>query len=271
MQQIQETLDFLNAKTNNFSPEVAIVLGSGLGSFCDGIDGISIKYNEIPHFGESNVQGHKGELLFCEIFDKKCVIMQGRFHYYEGNSLQTATYPIKVFKKMGVKTLILTNAAGSTRRDFNVGDIMLINDHINFMGDNPLIGKNDDSMGERFPDMSEVYNEDLRNIAKKVAKDMAIDLKEGTYLAVTGPSYETKAEVRMYRMLGADVIGMSTVPEAIVANYLKMKVLAFSMVTNLATGVSDNKLSHQEVLDCGLIAGNKLARLIKEILKNKAR
>ncbi|MBQ2984619.1 MAG: purine-nucleoside phosphorylase [Candidatus Gastranaerophilales bacterium] len=267
MQQIQATLDFLNSKTNFFTPEVAIVLGSGLGSFCDNLEGISVKYNEIPHFGSLNVDGHKGELLFCEIFNKKCVIMQGRFHFYEGNSLQVATYPIKVFKKMGVKTLILTNAAGATRNDFNVGDIMLINDHINFMGDNPLIGKNDSSLGERFPDMSEVYDEFLRDIAKNSAKELDIDLKEGVYLAVSGPSYETKAEVKMYHMLGADVVGMSTVPEAIVANYLKMNVLAFSMVTNLATGVGEAKLSHQEVLDCGKFAGGKLSSLLMKILE----
>ncbi len=267
MQQIQATLDFLNSKTNNFAPEIAIVLGSGLGSFCDNLEGISVKYNEIPHFGSSNVDGHKGELLFCEIFNKKCVIMQGRFHFYEGNSLQVATYPIKVFKKMGVKTLVLTNAAGATRNDFNVGDIMLINDHINFMGDNPLIGKNDSSLGERFPDMSEVYDEFLRNLAKDCAQELNLDLKEGVYLAVSGPSYETKAEVKMYRALGADVVGMSTVPEAIVANYLKMNVLAFSMVTNLATGVGENKLSHQEVLDCGKLAGGKLSNLILRVLE----
>lgn len=267
MKQIQATLDFLNSKTNNFTPEIAIVLGSGLGNFCENIQGTSIKYNEIPHFGSSNVEGHKGELLFCEINNKKCVIMQGRFHYYEGNSLQTATYPIKVFKKMGVKTLILTNAAGATHNNFNVGDIMLINDHINFMGNNPLIGKNDPELGERFPDMSSVYSPELISLAQKTAKENNIDLKEGIYLAVTGPSYETKAEVKMYRSFGADVVGMSTVPEAIVANYLKINVLAFSMVTNLATGVSDNKLSHQEVLECGKISGSKLALLVKKIIQ----
>ena len=268
MKQIQETLDFLNLKTNNFSPEVAIVLGSGLGSFVNDINGITVKYNEIPHFGESNVEGHKGELLFCEICNKKCVIMQGRFHYYEGNSMQTCTYPVKVFKKLGVKTLILTNAAGTTRSDFNVGDIMLISDHINFMGNNPLIGKNNPDLGERFPDMSDVYNDELRNLARDLANKINIEIKEGVYLATTGPSYETKAEVKMYRALGADAVGMSTVPEAIIANYLKMNVLAFSMITNFATGVSDNKLSHQEVLECGEVAGLKLAKLIKEIINS---
>ena len=181
--------------------------------------------------------------------------------------MQTCTFPIKVFKYLGVKTLFLTNAAGSTRKDFNVGDIMLINDHINFMGTNPLIGKNDDSMGERFPDMSEAYNINLQNIAKICAKELKIDLKEGIYLGTTGPSYETKAEVKAYRLLGADVVGMSTVLETIVANYLKMNVIGFSTITNLATGVGDKILSHEEVIEIGAISSQKLNILIKEIIK----
>ena len=267
MEKIKETLDYLNFKTNNFKPEIAIILGSGLGCFCDNLNGISVKYNEIPHFGSSSVLGHKGELLFCEINGKKCVVMQGRFHYYEGNSMQTATYPIKIFKKLGVNTLFITNAAGGLHKDLNVGDIMLINDHINFMGDNPLIGKNDDTLGERFPDMSEVYTIKLQDIAKNCAKELNINLKEGVYLATTGPSYETKAEVRAYRLLGADVVGMSSAPEAIVASYLKMKTVGFSVVTNLATGVGENKLSHDEVLEIGKISGINLSNLIKTIIE----
>lgn len=267
MQQIQATLDFLNSKTNFFTPEVAIVLGSGLGSFCDNLEGISVKYNEIPHFGSSNVDGHKGELLFCEIFNKKCVIMQGRFHFYEGNSLQVATYPIKVFKKMGVKTLILTNAAGATRNDFNVGDIMLINDHINFMGDNPLIGKNDSSLGERFPDMSEVYDKSLLEHARKSAEKLNIKLQEGIYVANIGPSYETPAEVKMLRKIGADAVGMSTVPEAIVANYCGIKILGISCLTNFAAGIKEQKLSHEEVVEAGSQVREKFSKLVKEIVK----
>lgn len=267
MEQIKQTVDYINLKTNNFKPEIAIVLGSGLGCFCDNLSGIELKYSQIPNFQTVNIKGHKGELLFCEIAGKKCVIMQGRFHYYEGNSMQTCTFPIKVFKYLGVKTLFLTNAAGSTRKDFNVGDIMLINDHINFMGNNPLIGKNDDSMGERFPDMSEAYNINLQNIAKICAKELKIDLKEGIYLGTTGPSYETKAEVKAYRLLGADVVGMSTVLETIVANYLKMNVIGFSTITNLATGVGDKILSHEEVIEIGAISSQKLNILIKEIIK----
>ena len=183
MEKIKETLNYINSKVNNLNADVAIILGSGLGCFCDDLDGIRIKYDEIPNFGESSVKGHKGELLFCEIEGKKCIIMQGRFHYYEGNSLQVATYPIKIFKQLGVKTLFITNAAGATHQELNVGDIMLITDHINFMGTNPLIGKNDDSLGERFPDMSNCYAKHLQILAKNCANDLSIDLKEGIYLA----------------------------------------------------------------------------------------
>lgn len=263
MEKIKETLDYINSKTNNLNVDVAIILGSGLGCFCDDLNGIRINYNEIPNFGESSVKGHKGELLFCEIEGKSCVIMQGRFHFYEGNSLSVATYPIKVFKKLGVKTLFITNAAGATHLGLEIGDIMLMTDHINFMGTNPLIGKNDDSLGERFPDMSNCYTKNLQELVKKCAKDLDINLKEGVYLATTGPSYETAAEVRAFRMLGADVVGMSSVPEAIVSNYLQMSTVGFSTVTNHATGVSDKTLSHQEVIDVGKVASEKLSKLIK--------
>lgn len=266
MEKIKETIDYLNLKTNNFKPEIAIILGSGLGCFCDNLQGISVKYSDIPHFGSSDVVGHKGELLFCEVEGKKAVVMQGRFHYYEGNSLQTATYPIKVFKKLGVNTLFITNAAGAAHKGLKTGDIMLINDHINFMGSNPLMGKNDESLGVRFPDMSDCYDKEYLEIARECAKELNIDLKEGVYLAVSGPSYETAAEVRAYRTLGADVIGMSSAPEAIVANYLKMHIVGLSLVTNQATGVSDKQLSHEEVLEIGKSSGQKICALIKKII-----
>ena len=263
MEKIKETLDYINSKTNNLTADVAIILGSGLGCFCNDLEGIKIKYSEIPHFGSLDVKGHKGELLFSQIEGKHVVIMQGRFHYYEGNSLQTATYPVKVFKKLGIKTLFITNAAGATHKELNVGDIMLMTDHINFMGTNPLIGKNDETLGERFPDMSNCYTKTLQDLAKNCANELNIDLKEGIYLATTGPSYETKAEVKAFKLLGADVVGMSSVPEAIVSNYLKIDTVGFSTVTNYATGVSENKLSHQEVIDIGKITGEKLSKLIK--------
>ena len=263
---MHQTLDFIQSKINNFRPETAIILGSGLGCFCDGLEGVSIKYCDIANFPQSTVEGHKGELLFCEVQNKPCVIMQGRFHFYEGYSMQESTYPIKIFKKLGVKTVIITNAAGAAHKDLNIGDIMLIKDHINFMGTNPLIGKNDDTLGVRFPDMSDCYTKRLQEIALLSAQETGIDLKQGIYLATTGPSYETAAEVRAYRQLGADVIGMSSVPEAIVASYLKMDVLGFSLVTNHATGVTDLRPSHQEVLECGKKSAEKLSILIKKVI-----
>ncbi len=267
MDKIKQTLDYINSQTNDLKVDAAIVLGSGLGCFCDGIDdGIKIKYEQIPGFCSTSIKGHKGELLFCQINGKNCAIMQGRFHYYEGNSMQDITYPIKILKLLGANTLIITNAAGSLDKKYIPGDILAINDHINFMGTNPLVGKNDETLGERFPDMSECYSKRLIEIAKKCAKDLGIDLKEGVYVATTGPSYETKAEVKAFKILGADVVGMSSVPEAIVANYLKMKTLALSMITNYATGIKDNKLSHNEVLEIGKSSGAKMTKLIKSII-----
>lgn len=263
MEKIKETLDYINSKTNNLKADVAIILGSGLGCFCNDLKGISLKYEEIPNFASSSVKGHKGELLFCNIEGKNAIVMQGRFHFYEGNSMQTLTYPIKIFKKLGVKTLFITNAAGAVHKGLNVGDIMLIKDHINFMGTNPLIGKNDDTLGERFPDMSNCYTKTLQELAKTCANSENIDLKEGIYLATTGPSYETAAEVKAFKILGADVVGMSSVPEAIMSNYLKMQTVGLSTITNYATGVSDKTLSHQEVIDVGKVASQKLAKLIK--------
>ena len=263
---MQETINFIKSKIGDFTPNLAIILGSGLGSFCDDLKGISIKYTDIPGFPVSTVEGHKGELLFCEIENKKCVIMQGRFHFYEGYSMKESTYPIKIFKKLGVEKLILTNASGALHKNINVGDILLMTDHINFMGTNPLIGKNDDTLGVRFPDMSECYSKHLRDIALNCAEELGIDLKQGVYLATTGPSYETPAEIRAYKLLGADVVGMSSAPEAIVANYLGIKVLGLSLATNYASGVSDTKLSHAEVLEIGKISSEKLVKLVRKII-----
>ncbi len=267
MEKLEETLNYLNKVTASFKPEIAVILGSGLGVFCNDLEGISIRYRDIPNFGISSIEGHKGELLFCNIEGKKAVVMQGRFHYYEGNPLSVCTYPIKVFKKLGVKTLFITNAAGAINKTFKVGDIMMFSDHINLIGDNPLIGKNDDSIGERFPDMSEIYTPYLSKLAKDTAKEMNIDLKEGVYIATSGPSYETKAEIKAYSILGADAVGMSSAPEAIVASYLKMDVIAFSLLTNYAAGISNAKLSHKEVLETGKTAGLNLSALIKNIIK----
>ena len=264
---MQETINFLIKKTNDFKPETAIVLGSGLGAFCDNLEGISIPYGEIPGFVPSTVKGHKGELLFCEIFGKRCVIMQGRFHFYEGNPLDKTTYPIKVFKKLGVKNLILTNAAGSLKTDMPPGSLMLINDHINFMGSNPLIGKNDETLGTRFPSMNNAYALRLRELAKSCAYELQIELKEGVYCALSGPSYETPAEVRMFSALGANATGMSTAPEAIVGKYCSMDVLGISLITNYAAGLSEVAPTHEEVVQMGAIAGKKLILLLNKIIE----
>ena len=264
---MQDTINFIRSKIGDFKPELAIVLGSGLGAFCDNLEGIRIPYADITGFAPSKVKGHKGELLFCEIRSKKAVIMQGRFHFYEGHSLSATTYPIKVFKKLGVDKIIITNAAGSLKKDLTPGSIMLIEDHINFMGSNPLIGENDETLGTRFPDMNDLYSKRLRDIAKTCADKLNIELKYGIYSALSGPSYETPAEVRMLALLGASATGMSTVPEAIVAKYCSMEVLGISLITNYAAGLSDVAPNHKEVVEMGKIAGAKLCELLDETIK----
>lgn len=265
---MENTLKFINQQTNNFKPEIGIILGSGLGELADEFCNIGINYSDIPNFASSTVTGHKGRLVFAEMNGKKVVMMQGRIHFYEGHPLSIVTYPIKVLKGLGIKTLILTNAAGAVNSNFNPADLMLIKDHINFMGTNPLIGKNDDQLGVRFPDMSEIYKKDLIKLAQTCAKKLNIQLQEGVYLATTGPSYETPAEIKAYRLLGADAVGMSTVPEAIVANYCGLNVLGISCITNHAAGVSNTKLSHSEVIESANLAKNKFKGLIKEIISN---
>lgn len=264
---MENTIAFINEKTENFEPEIGIILGSGLGEFADEYCDYAICYTEIPNFIKSTVKGHKGRLVFAEIEGKKVVMMQGRNHFYEGHSMSEITYPVKVMKKLGVKTLILTNAAGAVNESFRPSDLMIITDHINFMGTNPLIGANDDSLGERFPDMSEVYKKDLIKIAEKCAEKLCTDIQKGVYFASSGPSYETPAETRMARILGADAVGMSTVPEAIVANYCGMKVLGISCISNAASGVSDVKLSHSEVIETTDKAKSRFKALVLEILK----
>ena len=248
---MENTLKFINEKTKNFKPEIGIILGSGLGDFASKYGEIFIPYSEIPGFESSTVQGHKGQLVFADIQGKRVVMMQGRFHFYEGPPMSTVVFPVKVMKRLGVEKLIITNACGSVNKNYNSGDLMLIKDHINLMGTNPLIGKNDDALGTRFPDMSEIYNVELRNCAKTIASEMNIPIREGVYAAFSGPSYETPAEINMLRLIGADVVGMSTIPEAIVANYCSMNVLGISCISNPAAGVKPDmeKLSHEEVIE----------------------
>lgn len=261
------TINYIREKIKDFQPEIGIILGSGLGDFADSFDSVKISYNDIPGFEKSAVQGHKGQLVFAEINGKKVVMMQGRYHFYEGYSMQTVTYPVKVMKKLGVKTLIITNAAGAIEGSFCPGDLMLITDHINFMGTNPLIGKNNDTLGTRFPDMSEVYSKELIDKAEKIAQNLKISYQKGVYVATTGPSYETPAEIKMFSILGGNAVGMSTAPEAIVANYCGLKVLGISCLTNYAAGVSDTPLNHQEVIDTANKAKESFKTLLSEFIK----
>jgi len=263
---MEETIKYINEKTNNFMPQIGVILGSGLGELADEYCDTAISYNDIPNFIKSTVKGHKGRLVFAEIAGKKVVMMQGRNHFYEGHSMQEITYPVKVMKKLGVKTIILTNAAGGVNPDFKAGDLMLITDHINFMGANPLVGKNDDTLGERFPDMTQIYRKNLINLSKKCAENLGISLKEGVYLANSGPSYETPAEIRMARILGADAVGMSTVPEAIVANYCGLEVLGISCISNPASVAGGEKLSHEDVIKATDGAKLKFKSLVVKII-----
>ncbi len=264
---IEETVDLIKKKIQGFNPEVGIILGSGLGELAEEYCDISIDYKDIPGFEASTVKGHKGRLVFAEINGKNVVMMQGRFHFYEGHSIKKVVYPVKIMKKLGVKTIIITNAAGGVNSSFNPSDLMVITDHINFMGQNPLIGENEDSMGVRFPDMSEVYTPEYVELVKNVGNDAGIDLQEGVYMALTGPSYETPAEVRMARTLGADAVGMSTVPEAMVAAWAGMKVIGISCICNSAAGVSTVGLSHEDVIAAAEKAKNKFKTLVVEVIK----
>ena len=265
---MKETLDYIQTYTDDFKPEIGIVLGSGLGDLADTYCEFAIPYDKIPGFEKSTVEGHKGQLVFAQINKRNVVMMQGRNHFYEGHSMQDVTYPIKVMKKLGVKTVIITNAAGAINKSFRPGDLMVITDHINLMGTNPLIGPNDPDLGVRFPDMSEVYNKNLIKIVDAAGRLLKIDLKHGVYVATTGPSYETPAEIKMARFMGGDAAGMSTVPEAIVANYCGMKVIGISCISNFATGISSKKLSHEEVIETTEKVKAKFKELVLLLLKN---
>lgn len=264
---MEKSLNFINEQTNNFKPEVGIILGSGLGDFVNELSGIRISYADIPDFEKSTIQGHAGQLVFAELQGKKVVIMQGRYHFYEGHSMAKVIYPIKVLKALRVKTLIITNAAGAVNTAFQPTDLMIITDHINFMGTNPLIGKNDDALGTRFPDMSDIYKKDLVNLAQNCANEVSIDIKKGVYVACTGPSFETPAEINMFRTLGADAVGMSTVPEAIFANYCGLKVLGISCISNATGETKAEPLSHNEVIENTNKIKEKFESLILKILE----
>ncbi|MGL4572953.1 MAG: purine-nucleoside phosphorylase [Clostridium sp.] len=262
------TADFILEKSK-YKPEIGLILGSGLGSLADLIEEPEFyPYEELPNFPVSTVQGHEGRLVIGKLEGKIVVAMQGRFHFYEGYSMQVITFPVRVMKMLGVEKLIVTNAAGSVNTEFEPGDLMIITDHINYSGANPLIGKNLDDFGPRFPDMSSAYSPSLRAIAKETAKNLGINIKEGVYTMFSGPTYETPAEVKMARIFGSDAVGMSTVPEVIVANHSGMEVLGISCLTNMAAGILDQPLNHAEVIETSNKVKKSFMALTKELIKN---
>ncbi len=249
------------------APEAGIVLGSGLGSFTNEIKiEVEIPYSDIPHFPVSTVKGHKSKLIFGELSGKKVLVMAGRFHYYEGYSAQDVVFPIRVMKMLGIKQLLLSNAAGGTNPDFKVGDLMIITDHISQFHVNPLIGQNLEELGTRFPDMTEPYKKDLITKAKTIASAAGYDVKTGVYIGVTGPTFETKAEYKMVHILGADAVGMSTVQEVIAAVHMGLPVFAISVITDLGIREEENVITHEEVLQAAKEAEPKLTHIFKEMI-----
>ncbi len=264
---INETLSVIKKVTGKDYP-VGIILGTGLGGLVKEIEiEHEIDYGDLPHFPLSTVESHQGKLIFGKIGDKNVVAMQGRFHYYEGYSMKQITYPVRVMKFLGVKTLLVSNACGGMNPLYRRGDIMLMVDHINLLGDNPLIGKNEDELGPRFPDMSEPYSEELIKIAEDVALENKIKVQKGVYVAVPGPNLETKAEYRFLRAIGADVVGMSTIPENIVANHMGMKVLGISIVTDECFPDNLKPVNVEEIIATAMEAEPKMTLIMKEVIK----
>ncbi|MBL0146453.1 MAG: purine-nucleoside phosphorylase [Chitinophagaceae bacterium] len=263
---INEAVSFIQ-NLYNHKPTVGIVLGSGLSSFASEITvEKEIAYSDIPHFPVSTVEGHSGKLVFGELSGKKVIAMAGRFHYYEGYNTQEVVFPIRVMKYLGIETLLVTNAAGGTHKEWNVGDLMIIKDHISQLTPNPLIGKNYKEFGPRFPDMSEPYKKDLINKVKTIAAAKDIKLREGVYFGVTGPTFETRAEYNMIHILGGDAVGMSTVQEVIVAVHMGLAVFGMSVITDIGIRDEENKITHDEVLQAAKDAEPKLSYIFKELI-----
>ena len=264
--QVQSAADLVRARTKVL-PELAVVLGSGLGQFASSLDRpISIPYEEIPHWPASKVIGHDGRLVIGDVSGRPLAALSGRAHYYEGHDLRTVTFAVRVLGVMGVKLLILTNAAGGVNTALVPGDLMVIDDHINLLGGNPLVGPNEERFGVRFPDLTNVYSPRLRRVADDVGRALGLTLPHGVYAATHGPAYETPAEVRYLRSIGADAVGMSTVPEAIVARHMNIEVLGISCITNLAAGVLPQPLNHEEVLETAGRARGKFLSLLNGII-----
>lgn len=265
---VQQTVKYIKEKTN-FSPEYGVILGSGLGSFTEDIKiEFSLPYSEIPNFPIATVQGHEGALVFGTIGNKKVVAMQGRFHYYEGYSMKEVTFPVRVMKYLGVDKLIVSNASGGVNANYLVGDIVLITDHINLMPDHPLRGINDERFGPRFVNMSEPYSRKMIAKAKELARNLNIEVKEGVYLGLQGPTFETLSEYRMVKILSADCVGMSTVPEVIVARHMNLETFGISVITDIGNEESIETITHKEVLDAAQKAEPKVRKLIKELILN---
>jgi len=251
----------------NVEPRIAIVLGSGLGGFADDFDdSVGIPYEEIPGFVRSTAEGHVGQLIAGKVDSVPVLAMQGRVHYYEGYSFEEVTFPIRTFKLLGIKTLILTNAAGGINVQLTQGALMVISDHLNLMGDNPLRGPNDERFGPRFPDMSAVYSPELQELVVDEAKASGVEVRRGIYGGLSGPSYETPAEIHLLRALGADAVGMSTVPEAIVARHMGLEVLGISCITNMAAGISDEPINHEEVMATGARVRETFTELLRRVI-----
>ena len=261
-----EATDFILSKTS-LRPKLALVLGSGLGAFADDLeDRVVLPYSTIPHFPISSAEGHAGNLVIGRVKDVAIAAMQGRVHYYEGHSMLRVTFPMRVFCRMGVKGVVLTNAAGGIGPKLKPGCLVVLSDHINLQGTNALIGANEDRFGPRFPDMTEAYSKEWRKLALEAGKRQRIDIFEGVYAAVSGPSYETPAEIRFLRTIGADVVGMSTVAEVVVARHCGMRVLAISVVTNMAAGILDQPINHAEVLEIGQKIKGQFSGLLRALI-----
>ncbi|WP_040211846.1 purine-nucleoside phosphorylase [Clostridium polynesiense] len=268
LNKIKEASDFIKSKLN-YQPEIGVILGSGLGDMAEGIENkVIIKYNDIPHFPVSTVQGHAGQFVIGDYKGRKVIMMQGRFHFYEGNPMQTVVMPVYVMKLIGVSKLIVTNAAGGVNTSFNPGDLMIITDHINFSGDNPLIGKNYEEIGPRFPDMSQAYSRRLVEKAIDASEKLSLKIQKGVYMMFSGPTYETPAEIKMARKLGADAVGMSTVPEVIAANHCGIETLGISCITNMAAGILDQPLNHEEVIETSAKVKANFIELVSNIISD---
>ncbi|WP_321348768.1 purine-nucleoside phosphorylase [uncultured Draconibacterium sp.] len=268
LEKIKVTANFIKERIQA-SPEVGIILGTGLGGLVNEIEILeSIPYTDIPNFPVSTVDGHAGRLIYGKLGDKEVLAMQGRFHFYEGYNMKEVTFPVRVMKFVGVKNLFVSNASGGLNPDWNVGEIVLLTDHINFFPEHPLRGKNVEELGPRFPDMSKPYSQGLRNKAKLIAMQNNIDVKEGVYVGVSGPTFETPAEYKMFRILGGDIVGMSTVPEVIVARHMNMRVFGISIVTDSGVPGEIVEISHEEVQEVAMKAEPKMTLIMKELIQS---